>query len=128
MLCCNVQFRKRGLDAGRSDHACLIFLWAFVYTQLEHANDMQAEEAALNPPIQPAQPEPTGAAKVVETVKDLSHTLKDTVSNLAHNIPEPVSKVLNPITAALHPHSVAPAPAPAGADTEVHVDEVDQVS
>lgn len=90
---------------------------------------MQAEAAALNPPIQPVvQPEPTGAAKVVETMKDLSHTFKDTVSNLAHNIPEPVSKVLNPITAALHPHSVAPAPAPAGADTEVHVDEVDQVS
>ena len=90
---------------------------------------MQAEAAALNPPIQPViQPEPTGAAKVVETVKDLSHTLQETVSNLAHNIPEPVSKVLHPITAALHPHSVAPAPAPAGADTEVHVDEVDQVS
>ena len=56
------------------------------------------------------------------------HTIKDSVSNLAHNIPEPVSKVLNPITAALHPHTVADAPAPAGADTEVHVDEIDPVS
>ena len=84
---------------------------------------------ALNPPIQPvAAPELTGSAKIVETMKDLSHTFKDSITNLAHNIPEPVSQVLNPITAALHPHSVAPAPTPAGADTEVHVDEIDQVS
>lgn len=90
---------------------------------------MQAEAAALNPPIQPVvAPEATGSAKIVETMKDLSHTFKDSMTNLAHNIPEPVSKVLNPITAALHPHSVAPAPAPAGADTEVHVDEIDKVS
>ena len=92
---------------------------------------VQAEEAAALAALKPAtQPvaEPTGAAKMLETMKDLSHTFKDTVDNLAHNIPEPVSKVLHPITAALHPHSVAPAPAPAGADNEVHVDDIDQVS
>lgn len=60
-------------------------------------------------------------------MKDLGHTIKDSVNNLAHNIPEPMSKVLQPITAALHPHSAAPAPAPVGADTEVHVDEIDKV-
>ena len=56
------------------------------------------------------------------------HTFKDSVNNLAHNIPEPLSQVLHPITAALHPTTMAQAPAPAGADTEVHVDEVDPVS
>lgn len=92
--------------------------------QSEH--DMQAVEAPIQPVV--AQPEPTGTAKMMESMKELSHTFKDAVDNLAHNVPEPVSKVLHPITAALHPHSVAPAPAPAGADTEVHVDEVDQVT
>lgn len=87
---------------------------------------MQAAEAPIQPVV--AAPEPTGAAKMVETMKELSNTFKDAVDNLAHNVPEPVSKVLHPITAALHPHSVAPVPAPAGADTEVHIDEVDQVS
>ena len=90
---------------------------------------MQAEEVALQPPVQPAaEPEPTGTAKIVDTMKELGHTFKESMNNIAHNIPEPVSKVLNPITAALHPHSVAPAPSPAGADTEVHVDEIDKVS
>lgn len=55
------------------------------------------------------------------------HTIKDSMNNLAHNIPEPLSQVLQPITAALHPTTVVQAPAPAGADTEVHVDEVDPV-
>jgi len=73
------------------------------------------------------EPELSGTEKFVDTMKDLGHTIKDSVNNLAHNIPEPMSKVLQPITAALHPHSVAPAPAPAGADTEVHVDEIDKV-
>ncbi|KAL3148036.1 hypothetical protein ABBQ38_014326 [Trebouxia sp. C0009 RCD-2024] len=90
----------------------------------------EEQRAAAEAPIQPvvAAPEPTGTAKMMETMKELSHTFKDAVDNLAHNVPEPVSKVLHPITAALHPHSVAPAPAPAGADTEVHVDEVDQAA
>lgn len=60
-------------------------------------------------------------------VDSAGHTIKDSVSNLAHNVPEPLSHVLDPITAALHPTTVAQAPAPAGADTEVHVDEVDPV-
>lgn len=90
---------------------------------------MQAEEAARNPP--PAadmEPELSGTARLLDTVKELGHTIKDSANNLAHNIPEPVSKVLQPITSALHPTSVAPAPAPAGADTEVHVDEIDKVT
>jgi len=89
---------------------------------------LQAEEAARNPPpVVEIEPEISGTEKFVDTMKDLGHTIKDSVNNLAHNIPEPMSKVLQPITAALHPHSAAPAPAPVGADTEVHVDEIDKV-
>ncbi len=89
---------------------------------------MQAEEAARNPPpVVEIEPELSGTEKFVDTMKDLGNTIKDSVNNLAHNIPEPMSKVLQPITAALHPHSAAPAPAPVGADTEVHVDEIDKV-
>ncbi|KAL0034721.1 hypothetical protein WJX77_003856 [Trebouxia sp. C0004] len=91
------------------------------------AEQRAAEEAARNPPpVAEIEPELSGTEKFVDTMKDLGHTIKDSVNNLAHNIPEPMSKVLQPITAALHPHSALPASAPTGADTEVHVDEIDK--
>ena len=89
---------------------------------------LQAEEALRNPVVVEIEPEMSGTERFVDTMKDLSHTVRDTMKNLAHNIPEPVSKVLEPITAALHPNRAAvAAPTPAGADTEVHVDEIDKV-
>ena len=94
--------------------------------QLFHTESLQAEEAARNPPPPvEIEPELSGTARLLDTMKELGHTLKDSANNLAHNIPEPVSKVLQPITAALNPTNAAPAPA--SADTEVHIDEIGMV-